>query len=104
MSSLHLSYVLYALFFLLLAVSVVAHRSLFNSLKLYDTPTWEALGRPELKIGFASAREQSRFNWYILSLNYRRSGIRNIKRAGDISFGCIIGLCLIGVGLITFGR
>lgn len=108
--SVHLNYALYALFFLFLAVNAVAERSLINNLKRHDPSTWEALGRPEFKManqnlrGLNPMRQQFRFSRYILSMKYRGSGMKEVRTAGDISFGCMIMLWTIGIYLLTFGR
>jgi hypothetical protein len=106
----HLNSILYGLLFLFVAVAFVAHRSLYDNLKRYDPPQWMALGSPELfKItkrqftGMNGIRDELRFHWYIWSMKYRRSENLKIKIAGDVVFGCSVGIWLIAV-LLTFGH
>ena len=91
----HLTSILYGLLFLLAAINFVAQRSLYDNLKHYDPSQWMALGSPELfKItkrqftGINGIRDELHFNWYILSVKYRRSENPKIKIAGDVVFGC----------------
>jgi hypothetical protein len=106
----HLTSILYGLLFLLAAINFVAQRSLYDNLKHYDPSQWMALGSPELfKItkrqftGINGIRDELRFNWYILSVKYRRSENPKIKIAADVVFGCFVGIWLIAV-LLIFGR
>jgi hypothetical protein len=106
----HLTSILYGLLFLLAAISFVAQRSLYDTLKHYDPSQWMALGSPGLfKItkrqftGINGIRDELRFHWYILSVKYRRSENPKIKIAGDVVFGCFVGVWLIAV-LLIFGR
>jgi hypothetical protein len=105
-----LYYTLYALLLLIAAIGFVAHRSLLNNLKRYDPSQWEALGSPELfKVsrrqftGANGIRDEWRMFRYILSMQYRRSDNQVIKNAGDVEFGCILGMWFIAICLLTIG-
>jgi hypothetical protein len=100
---------LWGVLFLFAAINFVAQRSLYNNLKRYDLSRWIALGSPQFFkvtkrkfIGINSIRDELRFTWYILSLDYRRSEQREIKMAGDIVFGCTVGLWLTFLCIVKF--
>jgi hypothetical protein len=103
--------ILYALLFLVVAISAFAHHSLFSNLKRYDPSQWVALGSPKLFrlptkrdfTGINSWRDGNRFFWYIFSMKYRRSESQEIRASGDAVFGCGIALWGIVICLLTIG-
>ncbi len=84
------------------AMAAVAYRGLTNCLKLYETSTWEALGRPQL-FGRKSTKEELTYFWYILARQYRKSGIRKIRVLGGLSFACFAAMWILALAVITFG-
>ena len=108
----HLKSILYGMLFLVVAISLFAHHSLFNNLKRYDPSQWLALGSPKLFrlptkrdfTGINSIRDENRFLWYIISMKYRRSENREIRASGHIVFGCLVALWGIVICLLTIGR
>ena len=102
--------VLYGLFLLLAAIGAVAHYSLLNNLKRHDRSQWVALGSPEMfKItqrqftGANGIRDEWGFQWYLISMKYRRSEIQMIRIAGHTEFGCAVGMWLIAIYLLALG-
>jgi hypothetical protein len=104
-------YILYALLFIVAAISAFAQHSLFNNLKRYDPSQWVALGSPKLFrlptkrdfTGMNSIKDENRFLWYIFSMKYRRSDSQKIRTSGDAVFGSGVALWVTFIFLLSIG-